>query len=219
MEKDENKIDFLKECLTLAGGCACYKGVFLEDENEDFFPELTKEFDILIKKSESPTDDFENRFVSAATDFLENLVQMAFDEIAKRFAATYNERLKVKNVLFGIIESVYEDIDPTDLNTKSAIALQSVIPQLRKINQVYYLPLKDENARIKMTKGRYFLDKIERIQNIVYHFKSKTVNSETYINYENSLLNAYILAKRIEDADILFSHSLRKGFPQDKRKS
>ncbi len=139
-------------------------------------------------------------------------MQTAYNEIAKRFAATYSERLEVKNVLSKIIEAVCEDggyADPIDLNTKSAIALQSVIPQLRKINQVYYLPLKDENSMIKTTKGRYFLNKIELIQDIICHFNSETVDYKKYMDYERNLLSAYILAKRIDEEDTLFN---KQGF-------
>ncbi len=48
MEKNKNKIDIEQnKLLALTAGCACCKGVLQVDEDEDFFPELTKKFDNL----------------------------------------------------------------------------------------------------------------------------------------------------------------------------
>lgn len=178
------------------------------DECKDFFPELTKEFDNLKKELESSTRDFEGSVILSATTFLENLVGTALNEIEKRIESTYNEELEVQRTLYKLFNVVHKkDLknlsDIKEFNKDSAIALQSLIPQLRKIINIYRVPL--ENVIERRTKGGYLLRKIEQVQDIIARFKKGSVNSKTYIDYEKNFLSAYILAKRIEEEDRLFN--------------
>ena len=211
MKEIENKKADMEQnkLLTLAKESDDYKKPLPADEDEDFFPELTKEFNNLPKESETTKDGFENRFVLSATDFLKNLALTAFDLIEKRVHTTYNERIEVQNVLYKVIyenheKSINSIQAAINLNKESAIAIQSIIPQLRKIIQVYNLPLKNKRAWRKMTKGSWLLGKIEEVQEIIARFDSEPVDSKIFMNYESNLISAYILAKRIEEEDSLF---------------
>lgn len=179
-------------------------------EDEDRFSRLTKKFDKLKDKLKSLTPGFEDRFVLSATVFLNDLTLTAFDVIEERIKVTYNERLEVQNTLFKILEKVHENkISLIDLNAEVAIALQSVIKQIRTIIQVYGVQLKNEMRKI--AKGSYLLEKIEQVQKIIARLNKESVDSEIYMNYEKSLLSTYILTKKIEEGDTLFrSHGFSR---------
>ncbi len=209
MEKNEMKTGIeLKKLLTLNLEGNDYKSVLSIDENEDFFPELTKEFDNLKKESESSTRNFGDRIILFATTLLENLAKTALNEIEKRVDSIYNEGLEVQRVLYKVFAAFYKKglenlSDIKEFNKESAIALRSVIPQLRKIINIYSVPL--EKVIERRTKGGYLLKKIEQVQDIIACLKKNSMNFEIYMDYEKIFLCAYILAKRIEEGDTLFN--------------
>ncbi len=209
MEKNENKTGIEQnEPLTQITENDDCKRPLSADECEDFFPELTKEFDNLKKESESSTHNFGDRIIFFATTLLENLAKTALNEIEKRVDSIYNEVLEVQRVLYKVFATSYEKglNNPSDIkefNKESAIALKSVIPRLRKIISIYSVPL--EKVIERRTKGGYLLRKIEQVQDIIACLKKNSVNFEAYIDYEKIFLCAYILAKRIEEGDTLFN--------------
>ncbi len=195
--------------LALTAESDVCKSIQSTNEEDGFLSKWTENFCNLKKEFESSTLDSEDKFVLCVTIFLDALTLAAFNVMIKRLGATYNERLEVKNTLCkalpGFNEKGITSSNIIDLDIKSAIALQSVTKQIRAIIQVYDISFKN-----RMNEGSYLIEKIEQVQNVVDSLKEDSVDPETYMNYEKSLLRAYVLAKRIEEDTLFRSYRFSK---------